>query len=175
MLKKTITFTDYNGVQRTEDFWFNLNKAELAKLALSRRGGLDEYLKQIVASNDAGEILEMFQAIIAVSVGRRFEDGRRFEKSREITDDFMQTEAYPALFMEMVTNADAAAEFVRGIVPSDMVDKIDAPQDKEYTDEELLSMSDAEFARIAGTDPKHMSKHHLMIAFQRREHHKATA
>lgn len=175
MLKKTITYPDFDGVQHTEEFYFNLNQAELAEMALSRRGGLDEYLKEIVASEDGAAVISVFKEMISKSIGKLDpQNKRRFIKSQEIIDDFMQTEAYSALFMELVTNTSAAVEFVRGIVPVDVAGKVDEialpNDDKEYTDNELLEMSDAEFARVAGKNTKDMSRHHLMIAFERKSH-----
>lgn len=170
MLAKTITFLDLDGNQVTDTFYFNLTKPELAELGLSRKGGLDAYLKQIVADEDGSAIIRTFKEIIAMSVGRRSEDGRRFEKSEEITNDFLQTDAYSELFMELVQNADAASEFIRGIVPQDMARSIqnnELPASREYSDEELLQMSDAEFAAVAGRDAQSMSKRHLQIAYQR--------
>lgn len=117
MLKKTMTFKDLDGNDITEDFYFALNKAEIAELELSKMGGLSTYIQTLIESENGGEIIRTFKEIIRLSVGRRSADGRRFEKSEQITNDFMQTNAYPDLFMELATNGEAAAEFIRGIVP----------------------------------------------------------
>lgn len=172
MYEKTITYTDYDGAKQTQTFNFNLNKAELAELALSRRGGLDEYLKAIVASEDGAAIISTFKDIISKSIGRR--EGPRFVKSDEIRNDFLDTEAYSTLFMELVTNADAAAEFIREVVPADLASKIQETEDAEYTDQQLIAMPQHQFDQIVGTDPKNMSKRHLMLAFERRNHKAAS-
>ena len=120
MLKKTITYTDYNGVERREDFWFNLSKAELMEMELGVTGGLAEYKRRIVSAQDQPSLIKIFKDIILKSYGEKSADGKRFVKSKELTEAFMQSEAYSELFMELSSNAEAAAEFVNGIVPKDL-------------------------------------------------------
>lgn len=120
MLKKTITYTDYNGNERKEDFYFNLNKAEIMRMEMSTRGGLAERINRIVAAQDTPAIIEVFEDLIQKSYGVKDADGRGFVKKKEDLEAFMATEAYSELFMELATNADAAAEFVNGIVPGDI-------------------------------------------------------
>lgn len=119
MLKKTITYTDYNGVERTEDFYFNLSKAEIMELELSTDGGLAEMIKRIVAAQDAPAIINIFKKLVLKAYGEKSPDGKRFMKSDEIAAAFSQTEAYSQLFMELATDADAASKFVNGIVPTE--------------------------------------------------------
>jgi hypothetical protein len=119
MLKKTMTFKDLDGNDVTEDFYFNLNKAELAEMELSQKGGLAKHLEELIASDDGGTIIATFKKILVSSIGKRSEDGRRFIKNQQIIDEFMQTNAYPDFFMELATNAESAAEFIRGIVPAE--------------------------------------------------------
>ena len=118
MLKKTITYTDYNGVERTEDFMFNLTKAEILEMQLTKDGGMDAAIKKIVDAKDAPEIMKVFKDLILKSYGIVSDDGRRFIKSKEISDSFAQTEAFSMLFMELATDTDAASAFVNGIVPA---------------------------------------------------------
>lgn len=120
MLKKTITYTDYNGSQRTEDFYFNLSKAEIMEMELSTTGGLAETIQKIVAAQDAPAIIKIFKELVLKAYGEKSPDGKRFIKSEEIATAFSQTEAYSQLFMELATDSDAAAKFVNGIVPSDI-------------------------------------------------------
>ena len=128
MLKKTITYTDYNGVERTEDHYFNLSKAELMEMELSTTGGLAEMINKIVAAKDAPAIVKIFKELVLKAYGQKSADGRRFIKSAELSDEFAQTEAYSQLFMELATDADAAAKFVNGIVPAvDNQSSIPAP------------------------------------------------
>lgn len=118
MLKKKITYTDYNGTERTEDFYFNLTKTEIMEMELGTNGGFVEMIQRIVDAQDAPSIIKVFKDVILKSYGEKSPDGKRFIKSKEISDAFSQTEAYSQLFMELATDADAAAEFVNGIVPN---------------------------------------------------------
>ena len=123
MLKKTITYNDYNGTERTEDFYFNLSQAEVMEMELSTEGGLAEMIKRVVASKDAPSIIKIFKDLILKAYGEKSADGKRFMKSEEIATAFSQTEAYSILFTELATDDKAAAAFVNGIVPKDMSKK----------------------------------------------------
>lgn len=120
MLKKTITYTDYNGTVRTEDHYFNLSKAELMEMEMGTTGGLAEMIKRIVDAQDAPSIVKIFKELILKAYGVKSADGKRFMKSNDISTEFAQTEAYSILFMELATDADAASAFINGIVPADM-------------------------------------------------------
>jgi hypothetical protein len=118
MLKKTITYTDFDGNERKEDFYFNLTKAEVAEMEMSTEGGLVKMIEKIVAAQDRKRIIELFKDLILNSYGEKSPDGKRFIKNQDLRDAFAQTEAYSELFMELATNAELAAAFVNGIVPS---------------------------------------------------------
>lgn len=120
MLKKTMTYTDYNGTERTEDFYFNLSKAEVLEMEMSTAGGLAEMIQNVVNAKDQPAIIKIFKDLVLKAYGEKSPDGKRFIKSDEIATAFSQTEAYSQLFMELATDADAAAKFVNGIVPADM-------------------------------------------------------
>lgn len=124
MLKKTITYHDYNDVERTEDFYFNLSKAELLEMELGTSGGLAEMIKKIVAAQDAPSIIKVFKELVLKAYGEKSPDGKRFIKSPELSEAFSQTEAYSQLFMALATDDKQAAEFVNGIVPSDMAQAV---------------------------------------------------
>lgn len=124
MLKKTITYTDYNGVERTEDFYFNLSKAEILEMELGVVGGLTEMLKKIVSAGDTPTLVKIFKDLVLKAYGEKSADGKRFIKSPELSEEFSQTEAYSKLFMELALNDVKAADFVNGIVPSDMATEI---------------------------------------------------
>lgn len=121
MIKKTIEFVDYNGIIRKEEHYFNLTQAEIAEMELEESGGFGEKLKKIVEANDMPQIVKVFKTIIEKSYGVKSPDGRRFIKSKEVFEDFSQTEAYSTLFMELATDADKAAEFIKGIMPVEAV------------------------------------------------------
>lgn len=118
MLKKTITYVDYNGTERKEDFYFNLSKAEIMEMEMGTTGGMVEMINRIVAAQDAPAIIDVFKKMILQAYGEKSADGKRFIKSKEISEAFSQTEAYSQLFMELATDADAASKFVNGIVPA---------------------------------------------------------
>lgn len=117
MLKKTITYTDYNGVERTEDHYFNLTKAEVVEMEMGVSGGYTEMINRVISAQDAPTIMKTFKEFISRSYGIKSLDGIRFEKSDEISRAFMQTEAYSVLFMELCTDGGAAAAFVNAIIP----------------------------------------------------------
>lgn len=116
MVKKTITYTDLNGVERTEDFYFDMSKPEIVKMQASAKGGYDVQLKSIAANLNGALIMEFFEDFIKKSYGEKSEDGRRFVKSPELSEAFMQTPAYEVLFEELITDDKKAAEFVNAVM-----------------------------------------------------------
>ena len=120
MLKKTVTYVDYNGVERTEDFYFNLSKAEVTEMELSVEGGFSKMLEEIVKTKDNVRIMELFKQIVLKAYGEKSADGKRFVKSKELSEAFSQTEAYSEIFMELALDEKAAAAFVNGIMPSNL-------------------------------------------------------
>ena len=129
MLKKTISYDDYNGVQRTEDFYFNLSEAELTEMELSTEGGLQETLNRIVAAKDMPSLVKIFKELIFKSYGEKSPDGKQFVKVDKngvpLSVAFSQTEAYSLLFMELASDAKAAAEFANGVIPSKLKERIE--------------------------------------------------
>ena len=119
MLKKTIEFTDYNGEKRKEDFYFNLSKAELMEMELGTSGGFAEMLQKLVDTQDIPEIMKIVKKVIMKAYGVKSTDGKRFIKSDELSKECTETEAYSELFMELLSDTDAATAFVNGIIPAD--------------------------------------------------------
>jgi hypothetical protein len=115
-----MTYTDYNGTERTEDFYFNLSKAEATEMSLSVNGGYEQMIKDIIAAQDGAEIIKIFKELILKAYGEKSLDGKYFNKSDEISKRFASTEAYSQLFMELATDAKAATAFVNGIMPADV-------------------------------------------------------
>jgi hypothetical protein len=120
MLKREITYEDFNGEKATDTFYFNLTKTEIITLEVSYEGGLEAALKRIVATNDSKNLIAEFKRIILLAYGVKSEDGKRFIKNDQLREEFSQTAAYDALFMELATNDEAAAVFIKGIIPKDM-------------------------------------------------------
>ena len=124
MLKKKVTYTDYNGVERTEDFYFNLTKAEITEMELSTAGGFAEMLQKVVAAQDGPTIIKVFKDLVLKAYGEKSADGKHFVKSDEISTAFSQTEAYSQIFMELATDSKAASDFVNAIIPADMAKEV---------------------------------------------------
>ena len=138
MLKKTITYTDYNGTERTENFYFSLNKAEIMDMELSVTGGMRQLLQMIIDKQDIPKIIEAFKNLIKSAYGEKSPDGRRFIKSKELTEAFVQTEAYSELYMELIADAEKAAEFINGIVPADIGAAMAKKKEEDNNDAKLL-------------------------------------
>lgn len=125
MLKRTITYEDYDGNQRTEDFYFNLSQAEIIKwLTTSGDYTLDKVLDKLAKERNGREIMRMFEELIVMSYGKKSLDGKRFDKSKEVKDEFLETEAYSVLFTEIVTDAKKAGEFINGIIPKKLAEDV---------------------------------------------------
>ncbi|MBP5703918.1 MAG: hypothetical protein J6X12_04360 [Paludibacteraceae bacterium] len=118
MLKKVIKYTDYNGVEREEPFYFNLSKAELVELEMSVNGGLTEFITRVVATQDQTELIKLFKRFILMAYGEKSDDGKRFIKSEEISANFAATEAYSELFMELMSSTEKMTEFVNALAPA---------------------------------------------------------
>lgn len=117
MYKKRMTYTDYNGVEITEDFYFNLTKAELMEMQLGEEGGFAEKIQKVVDAKNVPDLIKIFKDLILRSYGVKSDDGKRFIKSSELSKEFCQTEAYSDLFMLLAGDADEASAFINGIVP----------------------------------------------------------
>ena len=128
MLKETITYTDYNGLERTEDFYFNLSKAELAEMELSVDGGFAEMAQRIADTKNGPELVKLFKGLILKAYGVKSPDGRQFmkvdEKGNPLSIGFSQTEAYSQLFMKLANDADAASKFFIGVIPPDLSEQV---------------------------------------------------
>ena len=120
MLKKLIKYVDYDGRERQENFYFYMSKAELMEMELGTVGGMQNLIQLIIDKQDIPKIMDAFKTIILKAYGEKSPDGRRFIKSKELSEAFSQTEAYSNLYMELITDADAAAVFINGIVPEDV-------------------------------------------------------
>lgn len=194
MLKKTIKYTNFDGVEVEEDFYFHISKAELAKLQILHSkydDGFSGYLKAIVDAKDPKQIMNAFEEILRLSYGIRSEDGRRFVKSETLFDEFKQTEAYSELYYGLVTDAINSSEFVKALLPSDVVNnakeiQVALPTAEEETPEvmhpsattekpidemtiaELQAMPRDEFIRRVGTNPQKMTRNQLVVAMKHR-------
>lgn len=119
MIKQTYTYTDYNGNERTEDYYFDLREDELVKLELGIDGGMSEKIHRIIAARNIPEIIKVFDEVIMASYGEKSPDGREFVKDPILTKKFMQTKGYEKLFMDFVTKENFAADFFNALIPKD--------------------------------------------------------
>lgn len=140
MLKKTITFTDYFGEERTQDFYFNLTKSELMEMNLSADGGVERLIEKIIQTNDRKKLVTYFKDIILKSYGEKSDDGFQFMKGEEVSKRFEQSPAYDQLFMELATNADKAADFINGIVPKEVSEQMKKQRENPNMNPALASI-----------------------------------
>lgn len=170
MLQKTIKFKDLDGNDVEEVFYFNLTKAEVVEFELSKKDGIKAYMEKLIVTRDGGEIIATVKQLISMAVGKRSEDGRRFMKSPEITNEFLMSDAYSEFFMELVTDASKTAEFMKAIVPQDMAEAIEKGQ--KVSDLELPPEEQPAWIR-ENRDPtpielRDMSAEQMREAFQRK-------
>jgi hypothetical protein len=172
MISKMITFEGIDGSPITEEWWFGINKGDVAMLALGHE--LADRIKFIAKATetgtvDASVVLPAFKDLIAMSVGKR--EGNRFMRSPEITAEFMNSEACSELIFGLLTNAEEAAEFCNNLLPQNLmrlIEDVNLPEDKKPSHEELMSMNDDDFYRHVGDDPRQWSKDVMVMAMQRK-------
>lgn len=124
MITKTIKYTDYFGNERTEKHNFHLNKAELMKMEMGVKGGLTDMMERIIEAQDNPELMKIFEELIHKAYGVISPDGKNFIKNEEVLQQFVQSEAYAELFMELITDSKKAAEFFAGVIPADMAKEL---------------------------------------------------
>ena len=123
MVVEKIKYTDFNGLEREEEFMFNLTEAEITEMELTTDGGLSDSIKKIISAQDTPQIIKVFKMLLLKSYGEKSADGRRFVKSEKLSEDFSQTNAYSQLFMKLATDDKAAVAFINGIMPDSMQEK----------------------------------------------------
>lgn len=126
MLKITEKYTDYNGVEREEDFYFNLTEAEITEMELMTEGGLSAMLNRIIAAKDQAKLITVFKELVLKAYGQKSADGRRIMKNQDLTTEFVETPAYSQIYMRLATNDKFATEFVNGIIPKSLSEKAKA-------------------------------------------------
>lgn len=133
MIKKTVTYTDFNDAERTEDLYFHMTQPELIKLSVSKEGGFERYIDRMIQTKNMKEVVAVLEEVIQLTYGIKTDDGR-FEKSPEILSKFLSSEAYNTIFMEVAQSAEKAAEFINGVIPKNL---------KKQVDEKLAQMPTA--------------------------------
>jgi hypothetical protein len=152
VLKKTITYTDFNGDEVKEDFFFHLSKAELVELEMSHDGGLSAAMTRIVETDDRAAIISEFKKIILLSYGKKSMDGKRFIKNATMREEFESSEAYSTLFMELVTITDSAIEFMNGIIPAGMAEEAAETVTPTVEPKQYMTVSQATEQGISGKE-----------------------
>lgn len=120
MLRKEVEYKDFDGNDRKDVLWFHLNEVEITEMDLETSGGLVKYMESIIDKNDVNQLITIFKDLLIRSYGERSMDGKHFYKDDKIRNEFVSSAAYPVLYMEMVSDADKAVEFINGIVPSNI-------------------------------------------------------
>ena len=133
MIKKTVTYIDFNDTERTEDLYFHMTQPELIKLSVSKEGGFEKYINRMVQTNNMREVVGVLEEVIQLTYGIKTDDGR-FVKNPEILSNFLSSEAYNTVFMEVAQSAEKAAEFINGVIPKNL---------KKQVEEKLAQMPTA--------------------------------
>lgn len=128
MYKVHEKYTDYDGNERVEDFYFNLTKAEITDMELTTEGGMSAMLNRIIAAKDTSKLIAVFKDLILKSYGQKSADGRRFIKSEELTKEFTETPAYSQIYLRLATDDKAATEFVNNVIPRDLQNEVNKAQ-----------------------------------------------
>lgn len=176
MISKTISFTDFKNRPVTKTYHFNLSAAEVTELAMTRKG-IDEYLREIIGTEDVSKLWPLFKELLGMAVGK-FDNDEVFDKTPEYTKEFMRSGAYDEFFFELIGDAGFAAAFIKGMMPANLQERIDklvanggAEEKKEYTDQELLTIDEEEFFKAAGgREFRDWSPRFQQIAYGRKVH-----
>lgn len=120
MIKETITYTDYNGTERTEDFYFNMTKTELLRMEQDKSGSFSGVLEKFIKAKDNADLFDAIEKFIFKAYGEKSADGRQFKKSEEISESFFQSPAYEVLFDKLNGNSEYSYNFIMGIVPAEL-------------------------------------------------------
>lgn len=131
MLKKVIKYMDYNGVEREEPFYFNLNKAELTELNLTKDGGLQNVIQRIIETRDQATLISILKELVLKAYGEKSDDGKYFIKNDDIRQKFVCTEAYSNLYMELLSDEQNTIKFIKGIIPADILETVEAKEREE--------------------------------------------
>lgn len=124
MLKKTVTYTDYNGVERTEAFYFHYNEAEILDMEMSTEGGFAERIQKIIDAKDQVSLMQVIKKFVIDAYGVKSEDGKRFIKNDTVRTEFLESPAYSQIWMELVMDDEIAADFINNVIPSGMKEKL---------------------------------------------------
>lgn len=117
MIKKTVTYVDYNGVERTESFYFHYTESEILDMELSTEGGFAERVQKIIDAKDQTSLLKVIKKFVLDAYGVKSDDGRRFIKNDEVKQAFVECPAYSEIYLDLLSDDVLASEFINGIIP----------------------------------------------------------
>ncbi len=148
MFKKTMTYVDYNGNERTEDFFFDLSEAEIVDKELTTEGGVGELIKKMINTSDYQGLVLLFKEFVLLCYGEKSADGRYFlkedERGYKLANKFKQTRAYSDLFMQLASDDIAAVEFIKGVLPSAMAKEFNNTMSKDMSIDEIKKLINGE-------------------------------
>lgn len=128
MIHETVTYKDWNGLERTETFYFHFTQAELMEMEMSTEGGFAERVQRMIDAKNTAELIKIVKKFVLDAYGEKSADGRRFMKNEELRTAFVECPAYSEIFMKLATDSEAASKFVNGVVPADMAERVAAAQ-----------------------------------------------
>ena len=138
MIKKPISFTNYEGEKQTVVAYFHLNKFEWLELETFTKGGLIENLKGAIEAGNAKKTIDILKKIILTAYGEKNDETGKFEKTEKAAIDFSKTEAFSELFYELAYDGKAATEFFTGLIPEELrseTSKMMAKQELQRVDD----------------------------------------
>ncbi len=177
MISEIFEYKDLDGKPVQKEWYFSLDRAEIAEMKIRHdgpdqgEGSLEDYLDRISKEQDNNKLLDNFQAILRKSVAIRPAGTNYLKKSQEIVDEFVGGGAYDYMFMRMLADATYAAHLINGIIPKDMAEEAAKreAETSEYTDADLLAMTEEEFFQAAGgSNPMRWDPRFLMLAARRK-------
>jgi hypothetical protein len=171
--KRTISVPTADGGFENEDWYFNVEEADLIDVDLIHEKNPGEYLTKLIEDGNSRELLHHWRQILFAGVGKRVDN--RIEKSPEIQREFKTRGAFGAFFADLIRQDDAGANFIYEIMPDSFRQEMKPKTAEDYTRDELVAMSDEEFDRVAGTDLKKMPPAVMQVAYQRQMQKKGGA
>lgn len=167
MFPHVISYKDLDEQPVEAEFWFSLNESEIAELKVTHQQDIGAYFQRIINADNTEQLIQFYRELLVLAVGRR--QGQRMIKDNDVKSEFVDTGAYNALFVDLIQRKDHGAGFINDMFPKDLIEAYDAKKaEEQYTDEQLMAMTNAEFKRVAG-DKRNMSKHMTVIAMKRKE------
>lgn len=159
MFKHTVTYVDFNNNPHVEDLYFHMLVPEFADLEFNPmfETSLSDWIKSNMSAGEGRKVHTVFKLLVANSYGRRSEDGSRFNKNAQWTEDFLNSPAWEQFFLWLTDSEDGShgQAFFNGIVPESLRGKLDAELASSPAKKSLNEMSreELEAAFLEKTKP----------------------